>query len=73
MPQSHWEKAFWAAARSSDFKPYPPEHWAKPKKKKKHHEKKKDLNVVKHYKVVGKASNGKSVTVIDAKQLGFLI
>ena len=23
MPQSHWERAFWAVARSDDFKPYP--------------------------------------------------
>ena len=34
MPQSKWEKAFWAACRgqgSGAFKAYPPEHWRKPK------------------------------------------
>ena len=31
MPQGHWEKAFWACARSGDFKPYPPSHYRKKK------------------------------------------
>lgn len=35
MPQSKWERGFWAAVRgggTGGFNPYPPEHWRKPKK-----------------------------------------
>lgn len=37
MPQSKWERGFWASVRGggNDFKPYPPEHWRKPKTDKK--------------------------------------
>jgi hypothetical protein len=34
MPQTKWEKAFWAAARGSEadgFTPYSWKHWYKPK------------------------------------------
>lgn len=31
MPQGKWERAFWACARSNDFKPYPPSHYRKKK------------------------------------------
>ena len=43
MAQSKWEKAFWAAARSDKFKPYPPEHWRKPKKRRKGHQQRKSM------------------------------
>jgi len=35
MPQSKWERGFWAAVRgggTGGFSPYPPEHW-RPKKR----------------------------------------
>lgn len=37
MPQSKFEKGFWAACRGGkgNFTPYPPEHWRKPKTEKK--------------------------------------
>ena len=43
MPQGKWERAFWACARSSDFKPYPPSHYRKKKvgSKKRHRKPKK--------------------------------
>ena len=64
MPQGRWERAFWAAARSGDFKPYPPEHWYKKKVKKKKSNK------------IGRKSSKKastSKTLKKGEQLGFLL
>ena len=41
MPQTRWERGFWASVRDKDnilpsgkeFKPFSPDHWYKPKKK----------------------------------------
>ena len=72
MPQSKWERGFWAAVRGGgSFNPYPPEHW-RPKKGKKV---KKKLKVKKekkdffneHIKVLGLnlPENPKQLTFFD--------
>ena len=82
MPQSKWERGFWAAVRDKDnilpsgkeFNPYPPEHW-RPKKGKK--VKKKLGTKNKHWKIVSKGHDGKLNTIVDfnyidrSKQLTF--
>lgn len=65
MPQSKWERGFWAAVRgggSSGFNPYPPEHW-RPKKEKK--VKRKLKNQKSHKVMLGKTSSGNYVKVMD--------
>lgn len=74
MPQSKWERGFWAAVRgggTGGFNPYQPEHW-RPKKEKKV---KKKLKVKKekkdffneHIKVLGLnlPENPKQLTFFD--------
>jgi hypothetical protein len=58
MPQSKWERGFWAAVRgggTGGFNPYPPEHW-RPKKgkkvKKRLKSKKKKYFLKEHIKIV---------------------
>ena len=70
MPQSKWERGFWAAVRgggSSGFNPYPPEHW-RPKKNKKVKKRlksgKKDF-FKEHVKVVKIPDIGKQLTFFD--------
>ena len=72
MPQSRWERGFWAAVRGGgSFNPYPPEHWRPKKEKKvkrklKHTQKaaKKDF-LKEHIKVVAIPDIGKQLTFFD--------
>lgn len=65
MPQSKWEKAFWAAARSNGtFNAYPPEHYRKPKKNKKVKKRLKKDFFKEHVKVLG-IPDGKQLTFFD--------
>lgn len=82
MPQSKWERGFWASVRGGGtgiFKPYPPEHWRKPKtnRKKKSQislKNNKNLNLKraksdflkKHVKVVTIPDIGKELTLFDS-------
>lgn len=57
MPQSKWERGFWASVRGGGtgiFKPYPPEHWRKPKTNRKRKVKKraKSYFLKNHVKVI---------------------
>ena len=75
MPQSKWERGFWASVRDKDnilpngkeFKPYPPEHWRKPKtnRKRKVNKKLKSDFIKNHVKVVGIPDIGKQLTFFD--------
>ena len=57
MPQGRFERGFWAAVRGGDmkFKPYPPEHWRKPKTNRKRKSKKKVKSdfIKEHVKILG--------------------
>lgn len=70
MPQSKWERGFWAAVRgggTGGFNPYPPEHWRKPKtnRKRKKNKKVKSDFIKKHVKVVGIPDISKQLTFFD--------
>lgn len=70
MPQSKWERGFWAAVRgggTGGFSPYPPEHWRKPKtnRKRKTNKKVKSDFIKKHVKVVGIPDISKQLTFFD--------
>lgn len=66
MPQSKWERGFWAAVRGGgSFNPYPPEHWRKPKKAKKVKKRLKKDFIEKHVRILGIPDSSKQLTFFD--------
>ena len=65
MPQTKWERGFWASVRGRDrilpngkeFKPFPQSHWYKKKTGKK---------TAKHKKYITKGHDGKPVTILES-------